>query len=81
MTYEEFVKWSTDDGVVRFAGTDAEYVLVKRRGDDNGAIATREQYENFEVSFAHAFAAGPIKRYGVEISGINQLIAVREIAA
>ena len=32
-----------------------------------GAIATQEQFENFEPSYAHLFPDGVIRRYGEEI--------------
>jgi hypothetical protein len=52
------------DRWVRFKGT--IYVLV---GDDDGsgAIATKEDYENGEVSFAHLMPDGRILRYNEQI--------------
>lgn len=51
---------------IKFKGQD--YLLV---GDTDGAIASKEDYENFTPSFAHLFPDGTIKRY-------NSVIGKRE---
>ncbi len=48
---------------IRLFGKD--YLLIK------GAIATQEAYENFEMSFAHLFPDGNIKR-------LNQIIGTEK---
>lgn len=79
MTKKEFLNWSTDDGVVRIKGVNADFILVKTRGQDNAPVATREQYENFECSYAHATADGSIMRFRQLIGTIADLIIVREL--
>ena len=78
MNSQEFVEWSTKDGVVSFHGTD--YLIVKRFGDADGAMATQEQYESFSLNYAHAYAHGPIMRFGTLIGNIRDLIASRASA-
>lgn len=79
MTRDEFVNWATDDGVVTLKGVQDDFLLVKRRGETSAPLATREQYENFVVSFAQAFAEGPIVRYREHIADLRDLTIVREL--
>ena len=43
-----------------------KFILVGNL-EDGGAIAKREDYENFEMSYAHLFQNGEVKRFGVVI--------------
>lgn len=47
--------------------------------DDNGAIATQEQYENFDQSAAHLFSDGVIRSYGVPIGKKEDLEFIKNI--
>lgn len=49
---------------IRFLGRDLLLIGDRNTG---GAISTQEQYENFEISFAHLMADGRIMRFGEEI--------------
>jgi hypothetical protein len=71
MTIEEFVKWDVKDGMVTLHGH--ELLIVKGRGDHDGALATQDQYENFQASFAHAFADGRVMRFGNKIAALDAL--------
>ena len=42
MTLAEFIKWKTDDGVVRLGELPDDYILVKQRGERSAPVATRE---------------------------------------
>lgn len=52
-----------------------EYLLI---GDleDGGAIATKEQFENFLPSTAHLFSDGRILQYGIPIGHRSEIIGV-----
>jgi hypothetical protein len=54
---------------IRFKGE--EYIIVGGDLETGGAVATREQYRNFDPSYAHYFVDGPdagkVMRYGTEI--------------
>ena len=76
MTKDEFIAWEIGDGAVRLHG--AEYVLVKSSGETDGAVATREAFENFEISFAHAYVDGPIKRFHEIIGDISEIESVSD---
>ena len=52
-----------------------EYLLVGGDLERGGAIATREQFENFECSYAHLMESGEIKRFG-EVIGHRSDIEV-----
>ena len=44
-----------------------EYLFIPKSGDitkTNGAIATPEQYENFQAPFAHLFPDGLVRQLG-----------------
>lgn len=72
MTKDEFVKWDMDDGPVTFDGQ--ELLIVKKRLDTDGALATVKQYEDFEASYAHAFADDEkIMRHGVKIGTLADI--------
>lgn len=80
MTIDEFVNWTTDDGLVRLKGVPNDFLLVKARGEDKAPVATREQYENFECSYAHAYAdTGAVMRFRERIADIRDLVIVREL--
>lgn len=51
------------------------YLLI---GDLNtgGAIATKEQYENFEESYAHLYPDGNVSRYGESIGNVKDIKVV-----
>ena len=55
---------------ITFQGTD--YFLI---GDieTGGAIATKEQYEKGQVSFAHLYPNGDVKRHGKVIGNKNDI--------
>jgi hypothetical protein len=78
MTEQEFIGWDTDDGVVRFPDSSQDYLIVKGRGDRDGAIATREQYDSFALNYAHAYSDGPVMRFHATIGDIKDLIVSRE---
>lgn len=48
----------------------SEYWLI---GDKDGAIATPDQYKNFECSYAHLFPNGEIKRFKKVIGSIQDI--------
>lgn len=48
-----------------------EYLLIGTLKD--GAIATREDYENFNPSYAHLFSDGLIKRYFCVIGTVDDI--------
>lgn len=74
MTPQELIAWDTDDGVVRLSGTD--FLIVKSRGDRDGALATREQYESFSMNYAHVYADGRgVMRYGSRIADLSAVEA------
>lgn len=51
-----------------------EYILVNEDGNKtNGAIATQEQYENFELNYAHLNEDGTITRFGEIIGNISEI--------
>lgn len=52
-----------------------EYLLVGGYddGDKAGAIATPDQYYNFEPPYAHLFPDGTIKRYNKVIGSIKDV--------
>lgn len=51
-----------------------EYILVNADGGrTEGAIATEEQYENFELSCAHLNEDGTITCYGEVIGNISEI--------
>ncbi len=78
MTEDEFISWKTTDGSVRIDGLDASFVLVKKRGDTDGAIALRLDYELFRESYAHAHSDGPIFRHHTHIADISELELSRD---
>ena len=55
-----------------------EYLLIAGKNDLDGAIATKEQYENGVPSFAHLFEDGKIKRYGEIIGTIEDIVFTGE---
>lgn len=69
MTRHEFVRWDVKDGRVTLHGQ--ELLIVKGRGDLDGALATQDQYENFRMSFAHAYADGRVMRFGNKIAALE----------
>ena len=79
MTKDEFIAYETDDGPVRLTGDlfDGELLMVKAKGDNDAALATRDQYESFAIGFAHAYADdGSIMRYRSVIGDIAQIVPV-----
>jgi len=46
---------------------DSEYLLI------GGAIATRSQFENGQMGFAHVFEDGLIRRYGTVIGSVQDI--------
>lgn len=52
---------------------DDELVLVGDDGAD-AALATREQYENFELALAHSYAGGPVIRFGIVVGNISDIV-------
>ena len=58
---------------VRWRGKD--YVLVYGKvSDDNAALATQEQFDNFELSHAHVyFDTNEINRFGEVIGEATEL--------
>ena len=56
------------------------YLLI---GDlkNGGAIATKEQYENFECSFAYLCPNGMIRRFGRTIGTRDDLKIIKNINA
>jgi len=79
MTKDEFINWETDNGSVRIGDLDASFVLVKRRGDDDGAIALRQDYEAFRESYAHAFADRGVFRHFTQIADISTISVQPEL--
>ncbi len=71
MTKDKFIAWATGDGAVCFQGEN--YILVKAPNQNDAAVATREQFESFAPSHAHAYADGPIMRYHVTIGDISEI--------
>jgi hypothetical protein len=58
-----------EDIKIRFEGQ--EYLLIGDKTD--GAIATREQFENFDLSYAHLFSDGKIRRFNVVIGTLEDI--------
>ena len=57
---------------IRFQGK--EYLLIEGVGDHNsGAIATPDQFNNFEDSTAHLCPDGRVMRYGMKIGTIDDV--------
>lgn len=56
---------------IRFQGE--EYLFVGNPERTRGAIATEEQYENFQDSYAHLCADGKIYRYRGVIGLIDDI--------
>lgn len=77
MTEKEFIDWGTDDGVVRFPNSEQDYLIVKGRGETDGAVATPEQYNAFALNYAHAYSYGPVMRFHATIGDIKDLIVFR----
>lgn len=51
-----------------------EFILINDDGNrTEGAIATEEQFNNFEMSYTHLFENGNILRYGVVIGNISEI--------
>ncbi len=48
-----------------------DYLLVG--GERDGAIATREQYENFDCSTAHLNQDGTISHFGNTVGSIEEI--------
>lgn len=46
---------------------------------ESGFIATKEQYENFEASYAHYFPGVGILRYGEKIGECSELSLVNDL--
>lgn len=49
-----------------------EYLLISG-SLEHSAIATKEQYENFECSYAHLFPDGKIRRFNKVIGDVNDI--------
>lgn len=62
--------------LVKFKGK--EFLFIGNP-DDDGAIATKEQYENFEQSTAHLFADNVIRSFGREIGTRNDLEFIENV--
>ena len=58
---------------IRFKGK--EYFLVHGEGFgmNEGAMATKKQYANWLISFAHLFEDGVIRRFGEQIGTIEDI--------
>jgi hypothetical protein len=57
---------------IRFQGND--YLLISDHGGpDSGSIATQEQYDHFQESFAFLDADGVIYRYGNAIGTVEEI--------
>ncbi len=61
---------------VKFKGK-AGLILVGNV-EKGGVLATREQYEQNEESFAHLFADGTVKRLGKQIGTVDDIVFVDE---
>ena len=62
---------------IKFKG-DIYYLINEDCNKKEGAIATKYQYENFEVSFAHLDDNGKIKRYGEVIGNIKDIEFIKK---
>ena len=47
-----------------------DFILI---GDNDGAIATPEQYANFDISYAHLYRDGTIMRFSKQIGTIDDI--------
>lgn len=54
---------------IRFQGR--EYLLIGSK--TTGSIATQEQFDNFETSFAYLHKDGVIRQFGMQIGTINDI--------
>jgi len=68
--FEGFAPDSEDIPKIKFKGK--EYLLVSG-SVKNSAIATKEQFENFECSYAHLYEDGKIRRFGGVIGNIDDI--------
>jgi hypothetical protein len=50
---------------VRFKNV--EFLFIGDKDRKTGGLASQEQFDNFEPGFAHLYADGVIRRYGVPI--------------
>ena len=77
MTKDEFIKHDTNNGPVILTGDLAaikgELLLVKGAGDTDGALARPEDFADFVVGYAHAYADGRIIRHHCEIGDISMI--------
>jgi len=55
---------------IRWHGED---LLLIGRANTDGAIATRDQFENFECSTAHLMKDGRIRRFGLVVGQIGEI--------
>lgn len=63
-------QYNEDELRVRFQGR--EFLLIGSI-EAGGAIATREQFDSFQESYAHLFSDGEILRFGQKIGTIEDL--------
>lgn len=57
---------------------DEEFLLIGTKND--GAIAKKEQYDNFELGYAHLFPNGQIKRFNKIIGHRDQIEFIGEVS-
>ncbi len=83
MTKDEFINWGIDDGEVYLTGGLAHVggplIIVKAPGDTDGALATQDQYNQFEHGFGHAYADGSIMRYLSKVGDISMISTTEDL--
>ena len=77
VSYELAMKLKLVDGddVLKIKFKSRNYLLIRDpfSGGLCGAIATKDQYENFDDSFAHLFGDGTVMRNGTVIGTIKDI--------
>ncbi len=65
-------KYLNKNTEIVFQGND--YIIVAGDLETGGPIATEEQYENFECSFAHLFPNGDVLRFQEKIGTRDDIL-------
>ena len=77
MTKDEFINFDMDDSMVKLTGdlsdVEGNFLLVKKPGDEDGALARPEDFADFILGFGHAYADGQIMRHSREVGDISML--------
>lgn len=77
MTRDEFINFDMGDCKVRLTGdlacVEGNFLLVKYSGDEDGALARGEDFNDFIPGYGHAYADGPIFRYHQVVGDISMI--------